>query len=241
VLKVNDIHKRFGIIRALDGVSFEISEGEAVGLIGPNAAGKTTLFNIISGLKKPDSGEVLLKGVPLTGKHPDEICRQGVGRTFQITRVFGEFTAMENVMVGCLFGRETRPPREEAAARAEELLEFVGLAEKRMMCGADLTLTQQRALELAMALATEPSILLLDEVAAGLSPKSVDRAVTIMESLRERGLTLLVIDHVLRPLMTVADRVIVMAAGKKITEGRPTEVAEDDRVIEAYLGERFVF
>jgi branched-chain amino acid transport system ATP-binding protein len=241
LLEVSELSRRFGHVWALDGISFEVKRGEAVGLIGPNAAGKTTLFNIITGILKPDSGDVILTGKSLVGLRPEEICRLGVCRTFQVNRIFRDFTVLENVMLGCFFGKERRLSKKESADRARELLEFVGLEERRKALGRELTLTQQRALELAMALATEPALLLLDEVAAGLSPRAVDRAVSLMEELQYRGMTLLVIDHVLRPLMTVADRVIVMAEGKKIAEGGPQEVAGDEQVIEAYLGERFVF
>lgn len=241
MLTVENLSISFGRSAVLQSVSFEVKKGEALGLIGPNGSGKTTLFNIITGHLKPDGGEIYLEGRAITGLRPEKICRMGVARTFQITRVFGELTCLENVMVGGLFGRIRCPTKKKSAEKADELLEFVGLEDKREMRSSDLTFTQQRRLELAMALATEPSLLLLDEVAAGLSPKAAELAIELMTNLRDRGLTLLVVDHVLRPLMTMADRVIVVAGGHKVTEGPPSVVARDDRVIEAYLGEKYVF
>lgn len=241
MLSVRSISKSFGGNRVLNSVGFEVESGQVVGLIGPNGSGKTTLFDIITGHKAPDEGEVLFRGEPITGLRPEHICHLGIARTFQIIRIFGEFTALENVALGGLFGRKRRLGRGEAEGRAEELLGFVGLEGKRDSRASELTLTEQRRLELAMALATEPSLLLLDEVAAGLSPKASELAMDLMGRLRTRGLTLLVVDHVLKPLMAIADRIVVVAGGSKVTEGAPGEVAEDERVIEAYLGEKYVF
>ena len=235
LLEVEGLSKSFAGLRAAHGLTFAVGEGEIVALIGPNGAGKTTCFNIVAGVYRPDSGTVRLGGERIDGRHPDQICRAGVGRTFQLVKPFAGLTVLDNVVVGALNARRSVA---EARRLAEEVLDLLGLAAKRRHPAASLTLPERKRLEVARALATGPRILLLDEVMAGLRPTEVDRMVQVLRDLNaQRGVTLLVIEHVMRAVMALSLRVIVMHHGEIIAEGTPDEVTRNPAVIECYLGE----
>ena len=228
--------KYFGGLAALNEVSFYLQSGEILGLIGPNGAGKTTLFNIIAGVYKPNHGKVLFHGRDITPLRPNEVCKLGIARTFQITKPFLEMTVLENALVGAFFGHQQRHIMEEAQGRAMAALKRVvldGKAEKRAK---NLNLVERKRLEVARALSTAPEVLLLDEVVAGLNPKEAGEMAKFIGTLREGGTTILMIEHVMKTIMGLSDRLVVLNYGKKLTEGKPEEVANDARVIEAYLG-----
>ena len=239
MLSVRDVRKKFGGLVAVDDVSFEIGEAEIVGLIGPNGAGKTTLFNSITGVYAPDGeSSIQFNGQELTGKNPHQIAQAGLGRTFQIVRVFGDMTVLDNVAVAVSFGNEDRPGRAEAQDRAMELLEFVGLADKADQKAASLPIAQQKQVELARSLATDPDLLMLDEIASGLTPREISELSDLIKRIRdERGVSVLWIEHIMDAIMGTVDRIIVLDTGQKIAEGTPEEIRNDERVVEAYLGD----
>lgn len=228
--------KFFGGLAAVSEVSFHLQSGEILGLIGPNGAGKTTLFNIIAGVYKPSHGKVLFHGVDITPLRPNEVCKLGIARTFQITKPFLEMTVLENALVGAFFGHQQRHIMEEAQGRAMAALKRVGLDGKAEKRAKNLNLVERKRLEVARALSTVPEILLLDEVVAGLNPKEAGEMAKFIGTLREGGTTILMIEHVMKAIMGLSDRIVVLNYGKKLTEGKPEEVANDARVIEAYLG-----
>lgn len=235
------ITKYFGGLAAVKDVDFIVKKGEIVGLIGPNGAGKTTLFNVITGIYKPTAGKIIFNGADITGKKPYEICGMGIARTFQIVQPFLNMSVLENVMVGLLYGRREMSIIE-ARKEAKRLLDFVGLKERSEVLAKSLTLVERKMLELARALATDPQIILLDEVLAGLNPVETANAVELIKRLRsDLGLTIFWIEHVMRAIMNAADRIIVLHHGEKIAEGPPEEVANDINVIEAYLGKKYIF
>ena len=237
LLELQAITKKFNDLNALNGIDFSISQGEIIGLVGPNGAGKTTLFNIISGRLKPTSGDILFEGKKITKLKPDRICRLGISRTFQSSRTFNNMTALNNILVGHLFGKGFRlHTRPEDVQLARDLLEVVGIPHKAETLAEDLTLSEKRRLDLARALATRPKLLLLDEVAAGFSPVLVKQAVQLINRVRERGVTLLIIDHFLTLSLKVSDRLLVLDHGKKIAEGPPNQVMKSREVGRAYLG-----
>jgi branched-chain amino acid transport system ATP-binding protein len=236
-LVVRNLSKRFGGLQAVQDVSFSISEGETVALIGPNGAGKTTTFSLITGYHRPDAGSVFAFGRELVGLRPHDICAHGLARTFQVARPFGKMTVLANVMTGA-FLRDKR--HEVARARARETIDFVGLSAKEHTSAHNLTTIDQRRLEMARALATEPRILLLDEVMAGLNPAEIDQAVALIGKLSKRGLTIVIIEHVMRAIMAVARHIVVLDHGQKIAEGNPKEVVANEDVIRAYLGTGYV-
>jgi branched-chain amino acid transport system ATP-binding protein len=232
-LVIRGLNKRFGGLRAVQDVSFTVQEGETVALIGPNGAGKTTSFHLITGFHPPDSGSVLAFGREITGLKPHDICAHGLARTFQVAKPFGAMTVLDNVMTGA-FLRD----RHAAVARekAREAIEFVGLSVKEKTAAKDLTTIDQRRLEMARALATQPRLLLLDEVMAGLNPSEIDQAVALVGKLSQRGLTIVIVEHVMRAIMAVARHIVVLDHGQKIAEGTPKQIVENPEVIRAYLG-----
>jgi branched-chain amino acid transport system ATP-binding protein len=236
-LVVRNLSKRFGGLRAVQNLSFSINEGETVALIGPNGAGKTTSFHLITGFHRPDEGSVTAFGRDIVGLRPHDICAHGLARTFQVARPFGGMTVLANVMTGA-FLRDKRP--EVACAKAYEAIEFVGLSAKAHTPARDLTTIDQRRLEMARALATEPRLLLLDEVMAGLNPSEIDQAVALVGKLSKRGLTIIIVEHVMRAIMVVARHIVVLDHGQKIAEGGPKEIVENQEVVRAYLGPGYV-
>ncbi len=233
LLSVAGVSKRFGGVVANQGISFDVAPGELVGIIGPNGAGKSTLFEIITGFYHPDEGAVRLDGARLTGLSPDAICRRGVARTFQKLRPFQGLTVLDNVMVGALTRtRDVRHARE----RARELVGKVGLAEKAEAHARTLSTGQRKRLELARALATEPRVLLLDEVTGGVDQRTIPELVRLVRDLHAGGLTVLVIEHNMRVITAVAQRIVALQLGEVIADGPPDQVTRDRRVVEAYLG-----
>jgi branched-chain amino acid transport system ATP-binding protein len=236
-LVIRGLNKRFGGLRAVQDVGFTVQENETVALIGPNGAGKTTSFHLITGFHRPDSGSVSAFGREIVGLRPHDICAHGLARTFQVAKPFGAMTVLANVMTGAfLRDRHIDVARE----KAREAIEFVGLSAKEAVAARDLTTIDQRRLEMARALATQPRILLLDEVMAGLNPAEIDQAVALVEKLAQRGLTIVIVEHVMRAIMAVARHIVVLDHGQKIAEGSPKEIVENPEVIRAYLGSGYV-
>ena len=237
LLEVRGLSKRFGGLQAVSDLSLAMAEGEMLGLIGPNGAGKTTVFNLVSGFLRPDAGEIRFRGQSIVGLKPHAICRQGLARTFQLVRPFPHLSVLDNVKVAALT-RHARTP--EARARARAVVERVGLAPRADVAAGRLTLAERKCLELARALATEPTLLLLDEVMAGLNATETQGIVRLITRINESGVSMLRIEHNMRAVMALSHRIVVLSFGEKIAEGTPSAVASDARVIEAYLGEEYV-
>jgi len=234
LLVVDQVIKRFRGLTAVDGASFQVGEGEIFAVIGPNGAGKTTLFNLIAGVFAPDAGAISFEGTRIDGLAPDAICRRGIGRTFQLVRPFPALTVEDNALIGALL---RRPSVEAARTHGHEVLRRLDLYDKRHQLASALTLPDRKRLEVARALATDPKLLLLDEVMAGLRPTETDRMVAILRTLnRESGITILLIEHVMRAVMALAGRVLVLHHGAAIAEGKPNAVVRDQAVIDSYLG-----
>jgi len=237
ILEGEGVTKYFGGLAAVSNVDFNVEQGEIVGLIGPNGAGKTTLFNLISAALVPKPGAIRFKGEKITGLKPHQICRLGVARTFQEVKVFANMPVLENVLLGSLFGTSTGMSSADAAREATGLLEFIGLPAMRAIPAKDLTLANQKRLEVARALATKPELLLLDELMAGLNPTEVAEAMELVTRIRDKEITIVMIEHVMKAIMSVCDRIIVLHHGEKIAEGTPQEIATSKIVTEVYLGE----
>ena len=236
ILEAKGLNKSFGGLTATSQVDFFVNEGEILGLIGPNGAGKTTLFNLVSGAIQLDAGTITFNGQKISGMKPNQICRLGIGRSFQAAKNFGGLPVRQNVMMGALFGKKGRSAAE-AAEITDEVLDFVGLSEYRDKMVPDIPLAHQKRLEVARALATRPKLLLLDEVMAGLNPSEVGEAMALVTKIRDSGITIIMIEHVMKAIMNICDRIVVLHHGAKIAEGKPEEIASSKTVIEVYLGE----
>jgi branched-chain amino acid transport system ATP-binding protein len=237
ILEGYGVTKCFGGLAAISNVDFHVGRGEIVGLIGPNGAGKTTLFNLISAALALNSGVIRFKGRKISGLKPYQVCRTGVARTFQSVKVFSNIPVLGNVLLGSLFGTSTGMSSAEATREATGALEFVGLSAVRATPAKDLTLANQKRLEVARALATKPELLLLDELIAGLNPTETAQAMELVTRIRDKGITIFMIEHVMKAIMSICDRIIVLHHGEKVAEGTPQEIATSKKVVEVYLGE----
>jgi branched-chain amino acid transport system ATP-binding protein len=236
LLEVAGISKRFGGLRAVQDLDFSVREGEILGLIGPNGAGKSTVFNLINGVHAPDKGRILFQGIDITGEPPYRVARHGLARAHQIVQPLTGLSVFENCTVGACFGRDNLPLKQ-AREVAREVAGFVGLADRLDVLAGQLTTAGKKRLELARALSAQPRLLLLDEVLAGLNPTETERMIDTVRRIRERGIAILIIEHVMRAIMSLSDRIVVLSTGKKLAEGSPQQVANDPAVITAYLGD----
>ena len=234
LLEVKGISKFFGGLAALNSVSFDVNKGEIFGLIGPNGAGKTTLFNVVNGFYKPSKGEVLFNGRKISTLKPHQICGLGIARTFQVVKPLQRMTVLDNVIASAFLRAKSKDQAEEIAV---ETLQFSGLYDDRNIKSKSLPLGKRKRLEIARALATQPELLLFDESCAGLNPSELNESIEIIKKVRERGVTILIIEHHMKVIMSISDRVVVLNYGEKIAEGTPMEIANNPLVIEAYLGD----
>jgi branched-chain amino acid transport system ATP-binding protein len=238
LLELDHVTKSFGGLMAVDKLSFSMDPREIVGLIGPNGAGKTTVFNLITGLMKPDSGKIVLNNQDITRLPPYSICQKGIARTFQLVRTFNRLTALENVVAGRAYGSMPADNIGQARSEAEQILELTDLYSKRMHKAGSLGLVDRKRLEIARALATRPRLLLLDETFAGLNTAEIKDAIKLVHEIRETGVSIIVVEHVMKVIMGIADRVVVLTVGVKIADCCPREIVSNEEVIKAYLGKR---
>jgi len=236
LLQVEKIIKSFGGLMALCEVNFEIHQGEIFGVIGPNGSGKTTLFNVITGFLKANKGKVTFMGKDITGLPPHQICRQGIARIFQLVKPFHQLTTLQNVMVGRAYGKDPATNMRKAKEEVAGILNFVGLGNKIEVIASQLTMAERKKLELARALAAHPQLLLLDELMAGLNSAETETAMDLVNKIRDSGVTVIMVEHIMKAVLGISDRIIVLNAGEKIAEGSPKEVVKNQLVIEAYLG-----
>jgi branched-chain amino acid transport system ATP-binding protein len=236
LLEVTDVSKRFGGLQAVSRLSLNVNEGEILGLIGPNGAGKSTVFNLINGVYPPDGGSIVFAGVDITGKLPHQVARQGIARAHQIVQPLGGLTVLDNCTVGACFGREDLP-LAKARETAREVATMIGLGDRLDLLASSLTTAGKKRLEMARALSARPRLLLLDEVLAGLNPTETEGMIEIVRKIRDSGVAILMIEHIMRAVMSLSDRIVVLNLGSKLAEGTPREVAENPEVIAAYLGD----
>lgn len=234
LLKVESITKRFGGLVAVRDLSLSVEKGEILGMIGPNGAGKTTAFNMISGYYEPTEGQVFFNGENITGLRPDQVCKKGLTRTFQVVKPFPQLSVLDNVMVGAYIHTNDN---DEARQKSREILNFLGMSAMAEQLAGGLPIALRKRLEIAKALATEPQMLLLDEAMAGLRPKETDEVIELVRRVSQQGVALLLVEHVMRVIMSLADRIVVIHHGEKIAEGEPEVVVRDKTVVDAYLGE----
>jgi branched-chain amino acid transport system ATP-binding protein len=237
ILEARGLTKYFGGLTAVSHVDIDVHKDEILGLIGPNGAGKTTLFNLLSGALQPNGGAISFKGTPITGLKAHKITRMGLARTFQAVKIFPHVSVFDNVYVGQAFGRADSVSKADGTHEVDEILHFVGLSDFRDTRAGDLILAHQKRLEVARALATRPELLLLDEVMAGLTPTEVAEAMDLVKAIRTRGVTIVMIEHVMKAIMSICDRIAVLHHGENIAEGTPDEIVRNKTVIEIYLGE----
>ena len=236
LLAIRNLLKTFGALRALNDVTFDVGEGEILGIIGPNGAGKTTLFNVIVGVYRPDGGDILFRDKSVKNLLPHQICRVGITKTSQVVHPFLTLSVKENVLVALMFGRNLT--KRESEIKADEILEFLNINDVKDMPSTAISLAKRRRLELARALGTGAEIILMDENLAGLNPRELEEGMNIIRELKRKGKTLVVVEHIMRAIMGVCERLVVLSYGEKIAEGLPVEVCSDDTVITAYLGEK---
>jgi branched-chain amino acid transport system ATP-binding protein len=239
MLEIEALSKSFAGLMAIRELSLSVHEGEILGLIGPNGSGKTTFFNLVTGFLKPDGGMIRFKGKDITGQKPHRICQAGIARTFQLVKPFAEMTALQNVLAGRTYGSKPIRNMKHARLEAEELLEFTGLSGKRSVVAAQLGLVDRKRLEIARALATKPDMLLLDESMSGLNPAETEDAIRLIRRIRESGITVMLVEHVMKVVLGMSDRIVVINVGEKIAEGKPHEITGNKAVIAAYLGKRY--
>jgi branched-chain amino acid transport system ATP-binding protein len=239
MLSIKRVSKHFGSLTAIKDVSFRIKTGAIVGLVGPNGAGKSTLLNVVSGVYPPSSGSIFFDGLDITNLSPNKVCKLGIAKTFQLVHSFPELSASQNVLVGALFGNSEKISMREAREKAEKHLEFVGYPMNKLNYPVkNLNVVELKKIQLARALATDPKLLLLDEVTTGLNPKESNDAISLIQKIRDSGITILMVEHVMRVIMNVSDSIVVLHHGEKIAEGTPAEIAADEKVINSYLGEK---